>query len=55
MVDDVITFKQYMFITIRGSGVISVPQRAFANQAGFQQFIAEVKMDWQKGKTKFAE
>jgi hypothetical protein len=50
-VDDVITSGGYLFIMLRNAPAISVPERAFANNADFQQFAAEVLSFYRQGKT----
>jgi hypothetical protein len=48
-VEDVITWQQYLFILVRNTGAISIPQSAFANPADFEKFTTEVKSNYRKG------
>ena len=51
LVEDVFTFEQHLFIETRGYGTIINPERAFASEEAFQQFVGEVKSLYQKAKT----
>jgi hypothetical protein len=51
MVESILTLENYLFIVVRGYGAVGVPARAFPDRESFQQFVGEVKADYQKGKT----
>jgi hypothetical protein len=51
LVDDVVTVEKYLFIVVKGSGSVSVPERVFANEADYERFVAEAKVNWQRAET----
>ena len=51
LLEDVITYEKHLFILTRGFGAICVPERAFASEADFQQFVVEVKLHYKTAKT----